>query len=174
MLANGPSLVNVDIARINLPIMGLNRSWKVCDSPAYQVCLETSHYQAAPEFYERMAREGKLYVAGSSWKIGKVLAFGGGTFSRDVFKEGVVCELNQVGSVFYASLQVAYTLGYRTIYALGLDLGGPHFDGSPASPNVERQNQLFKHVPDDLEVFVAGSPESRAIFEKRSLEEAYS
>ena len=174
LLANGPSLANVDFGRVALPVIGMNRSWKVRVDTVAHVTLERWHYDQNPGWHEDMAAMGKLYVAGSGWPCGEVLKFAQGTFSRDVFKDGVVTELNGVGSVFYACLQVAYTLGYRTVYALGLDLGGGvHFDGSPASPNVERQNAMFAHVPADLTIFVAGSPESRAIFEKRDLSEVY-
>lgn len=154
-------------------MMGLNRSWMRQPDPAMHVGLETVHYYANPEYYARVAKHGGLYAIGAGWPIGTQLQFGGGTFSRDVFKDGVVTQLNDVGSVFYASLQVAYTLGYRTIYALGLDLTGPHFDGSPASPHVEKQNQLFANIPDDMKVYVCGSPESRAIFPKVPIEEVY-
>lgn len=142
-------------------------------SPTYHVGLEPVHYHAAPEYHERMAKKGTLYTVGAGWPVGRNLAFGSGTFSRDVFKDGVVTQIGNVGSVFYAALQVAYTLGYRKVYALGLDLSGPHFDGTPASPVVEEQNKLFQHCPSDLEILVAGSPESRAIFPKVDLEEVY-
>lgn len=167
VLANGPSLPSKDdLARVKLPFMGMNRSWMRVPNPAYQVGLETTHYHANPKFFERVAKAGGLYVIGAGWPCGKQLDFGTGTFSRDVFTEGVVTQLGNVGSVFYASLQIAYSLNYREIYALGLDLSGPHFDGSPASLNVEAQNTLWKWIPDDLKVFVCGSDDSRATFEK--------
>jgi hypothetical protein len=141
--------------------------------PEHHVALEPVHFHANPEYHQRVARYGGLYVVGGdgqpgvpAWPCGKVLAFGSGTFSRDVFADGVVTGLNGVGSVFYAALQVAYTLGYREVFALGLDLSGPHFDGTPASPHVERQNELFRFIPEDMSVLTCGSPESRAIFEK--------
>jgi hypothetical protein len=153
-----------------------------CDHVAH-VVLERWHYENDPGWHEDMASCGRLYTArekglhvppGSDWPDGThILDFGRGRFSRDVFKDGVVCSLYGVGSVAYAALQVAYTLGYRKVYALGLDLGGPHFDGSPASPKVEEQNRLFAHVPEELEVVVAGSPESKAVFPKVSVEEVY-
>jgi hypothetical protein len=66
---------------------------------------------------------------------------------------------------------VAYSLGYREVFALGLDLRGDHFDGSPASVNVAQQNAMFKWIPEDMTVKVCGSPESRAVFEKCGFEE---
>lgn len=174
ILANGPSLPSKDdLARVRIPFMGMNRSWMRVPNPDYHVGLEPVHYHANPKYHERVAKSGGLYVVGSGWPCGRKLEFGSGTFSRDVFKDGVVTQMNNVGSVFWAALQVACTLGYRTVYALGLDLYGPHFDGTPASAYVERQNEMFRFVPDDLKVFVAGSPESRAIFPHVSIEEVY-
>jgi hypothetical protein len=171
ILCNGESLNRHDLSCITLPVWGLNRSWKVYPNPERQVVLETTHYAANPSWHERMAQEGRLYVVGE-WPCGHLLRFAeSGTFSRDVFKDGVVTQLHGVGSVFYAALQVAYTLGYREVFALGLDLQGAHFDGTPASPNVARQNAMFVHVPEDLKVWTCGSPESRAVFEKCGFEE---
>ena len=150
--------------------MGLNRSHMVYPSPDYHVTLDGDHYRETPKWFEAMAKLGRLYVAGGSWKeltpqahilpIRKDVEF-----STDLGL-GVVTELHGVGSVFYAALQVAYCLGYRTVYALGLDLQGGHFDGSPASPWVFRQNQLWKYIPADLKVWTCGSPESKATFPK--------
>lgn len=173
LLANGPSLANVDFDRVTLPAIGMNRSWKVRVDPVAHVTLERWHYDQNPGWHEDMAAMGKLYVAGSGWPCGEVLKFGQGTFSRDVFKDGVVTELNGCGSVFWASCQVAYTLGYRELWALGLDLQGDHFDGSPASPNVVRQNHFWQFAPPDLTIYCCGSPDSKANLEHRTLEELY-
>lgn len=173
LLANGPSLLGVDFTRVRYPMLGMNRSHMLCQNPTYHVGLETVHYKANPEYHERMAKRGTLFVVGAGWPCGKHLAFGSGTFSRDVFKDGVVTQLGDVGSVFWAALQVAYSLGYRKVYALGLDLSGPHFDGTPASAHVEKQNELFKWTPPDMEVSTIGSPESKAIFPKLPIEAAY-
>lgn len=166
LLANGPSLAMHDLTRVKLPMMGMNRSWKLVPDPLLHVGLETIHYHAAPDYFDRMAKKGGLYVVGAGWPVGKQLQFGSGTFSRDVFKDGVVTQLNNVGSVAYAAIQVAYSLGYKELFMLGLDLDGPHFDGSPASGNVVAQNSLFAYFPSDLKVWVCGSPESRANLEK--------
>jgi hypothetical protein len=175
ILANGLSLNDHDLTKIALPVMGLNRSWKVYpgkgpDGPFAHVALDTDHYREAPAWYRAMSAWGKLYVAGGAWKeltpAAKILPIRTDVqFSTDL-AEGVVCSLNGVGSVFYAALQVAYSLGYREVFALGLDLSGPHFDGTPASPYVERQNELFRFIPEDMSVLTCGSTESRAIFEK--------
>ncbi len=166
ILANGPSLANHDLAKIRVPVMGLNRSHSVYPSPDYHVTLDGDHYRQTPKWFEAMAKLGKLYVAGGCWTIGKVLPIRKDCeFSTDLGL-GVVTELGGVGSVFYAALQIAYCLGYREVSALGLDLDGPHFDGSPASPWVFRQNQLWKHIPADMSVLTCGSPESKATFPK--------
>jgi hypothetical protein len=179
ILANGPSLNDHDLTKIALPVMGLNRSWKVypsnppgtgCAPPNYHVALDTDHYREAPAWYRAVSVWGALYVAGGAWKeltpAAHILPIRTDVqFSTDL-AQGVVCSLNGVGSVFYAALQVAYSLGYREVFALGLDLQGGHFDGTPASPHVERQNELFRFIPEDMSVLTCGSPESRAIFEK--------
>lgn len=166
LLANGPSLATHDLSKITLPVMGLNRSWKVYPEPAFHVVLEGDHYRANPEYHHRIAKKGGLFVTGENWKCGKVYKnLSGPGFSKDL-SEGIVTEMHGVGSVFYAALQVAYALGFRTIYALGLDLSGDHFDGSPASAHVARQNLMFRFIPEDLVVLTCGSQSSLAIFEK--------
>lgn len=172
LLANGPSLSTVDLSRVTLPVMGMNRSYKVCNDPDYHVALEGDHLRAAPDFFSDMARAGRLYVAGGSWTIGKVMPILPSSvgFSKDI-KQGVVTEMHGVGSVFYVALQVAYSLGYREVFALGLDLRGDHFDGSPASPHVAKQNAMFAHIPEDMKVWTCGSPDSLATFEKCGFDE---
>ena len=174
LLGNGPSLARHDLSQIAYPKFGMNRSWMLEPDPAYHVGLEPVHYHANPDYFERLGKLGRLYVVGGGWPCGKLLAFASGIKFSTRLEDGIVTELHGIGSIFYASLQIAYALGFREVLALGLDLDGPHFDGSPASANVEAQNKLFAHVPADLKVKVCGSPESRAVFPKVDFEEACS
>lgn len=119
---------------------------------------ETNH----PEVYKRLADEGRLFVSGACFKRGVQIPIAkSGTFNRDLANDGVVISLDGIGSVAYVALQIAVYMGFSPIYFLGLDLGGPHFHKEwDVTPIIERQNELFAHVP-ELEVYNVGSPESR-------------
>jgi hypothetical protein len=170
ILGNGPSLIGHDLSLLKRTI-GTNRTLRVHPSPTYQVCLEHVHADAAPVEYMKLAREGKLFVAGA-WEMGHVIPLLNGgpvKFSRDL-EEGVVTQIGTTGSVIYAAVQIAAFMGYAPIFLVGVDLAGPHFDGTPASRHLARQNELFAHVPSDVEVRVVG--ESKAWFPRVSFEEA--
>jgi hypothetical protein len=56
-------------------------------------------------------------------------------------------------------------MGFRDIYCLGLDLGGRHFDGTPASLYFAAANRYHKRQAPLLKergvnVWVCGSPNS--------------
>lgn len=176
ILGNGPSLpINPHI-----PVrwsIGTNRSWKRHTS-AYHLVAELEHLMRAPGEYVHMASQNRLWVIGRGFPYGHVIPLiearnGVEPFSRDM-ERGVVVSHGDVGSVVYAAIQMAAWMGFSKIYLLGVDLHGDHFDGSKASKELERQNELFRLVPEDVRsrVFIAGSPESMCdVFEKVSFEE---
>lgn len=172
ILGNGPSLANLDLSALaGMVVFTTNRALSLYPSPKYHVTLEKAHALREPAAYEALAKAGKLWTAGE-WSIGHVVPLLNGgpvSFSRDM-THGVVTQIGTTGSVIYAALQLAAWMGYGPLYLIGVDLAGPHFDGSPASKNLIAQNSLFRHVPADVEVYVVG--ESKAIFPKRTLEEA--
>lgn len=166
ILANGPSLADHDLSRIACDVMGMNRSWKLFSDPDHHVALDGDHYRDNPFYHESLAERSRLYVAGGAWKIGrKMPLLPGPGFSKDI-REGVVAEMGGVGSVTFVALQVAYSLGYRQCFILGLDLQGSHFDGTPAGSQMGKQNAMFALVPEEMKVWTCGSPESLATFPK--------
>jgi len=172
VLGNGPSLAKTDLSRlVDVPTCTTNRALSLYPNPTFHCCLERIHALSAPEVYAQLAKAGKLFVAGD-WDLGHVVPLLNGgpvKFSRDL-TDGAVTQIGTTGSVVFFALQVAAWLGYGPIYLLGVDLAGPHFDGTPASKHLIAQNSLFRHVPADVEVYTVG--ESKAIFPRRSLEEA--
>ena len=162
ILANGASLLKHDLSRLGIMTMTMNRSWLCVPWPDYHVCLETKHLRDFPQVYDRLAKEGKLFVAGP-WPLGHcipILSERVTKFSRDL-ESGVVTQIGDVGSVAYAALQVAAYMGFAPIYFLGLDLSGPHFHGQwETSKRISAQDSLFRHTPSDVKVYNVGSPES--------------
>jgi hypothetical protein len=160
IMANGASILDHDLSRVSCKTIGTNRSWELL-WPTYHVIVDSRQETGHDETYRKLASEGRLFVSGECFKRGHKISFGGGSFSRDL-SEGVVISLDGIGSVAYVALQIAAYMGFRPIYFLGLDLGGPHFHKEwDVTPIIERQNELFAHTPSDLEVFNVGSPESR-------------
>lgn len=171
IIGNGPSLNGHDLTSLSRT-MTTNRALALIPQPTYHCCLERTHALREPEVYTRLAKAGKLFVAGD-WEQGHVIPLLNGgpvKFSRDL-EEGVVTQIGTVGSVIWAALQIASYCGYNPLYLIGVDLAGPHFDGSPASKRLADQNSLFKFVPADVEVYVVGE-DSKAAFPKRSFMEA--
>lgn len=175
ILANGATLKDHDLSRLSCRTIGINRSYDLHDAD-YHVCLERAHALRDPEAYVKMARAGKLFVAGE-WEIGHVMPILSERitrFSRDI-PSGVVTQVREIGSVSYAALQLAAWLGFSPILFLGLDLAGGHFHGDwPASKTIHRQRELFLHTPPDIAraVYVVGSPNSKAPFNHLTYDEA--
>ena len=69
-------------------------------------------------------------------------------FSRDAAR-GVFC----ARTVAFCAAQVAYHLGYRTIYFLGLDLGGPRFyESGPAARPSTLEKDFAPYIRPGFEV----------------------
>ena len=163
LLANGSSILNHDLFRIQCAVMSMNKSYDLCWEPAYHVCLEVEHARKEPDVYAELARDNRLFVFGTAWPHGFRMteAAPDVTFSRDL-ERGVVIGRNGVGSVAYVCLQLAAFMGFSPIYFLGLDLCGDHFHREwETSGWIDRQNELFNLVPDDLEVWNVGSPDTK-------------
>lgn len=160
ILGNGPSLLHHDLAAWKGATIGTNRSHRVHAS-TYHVAAER-RYEA-----ELSALKCPVFVAGMGWQNFMevpILDARVTSFSRDIEQGVVVCK-GTVGSVLFAALQIASWLGARPIYLVGVDLAGPHFDDSPASKELIRQNELFRLVPKDVEVFAV--PPSLSVFPKK-------
>ena len=73
------------------------------------------------------------------------------------------------GVTSYLAGEIAFGLGYTELHYLGLDLSGPHFDGT-YDPGIESQrpfqNEIFQIMAEAIEgssrnVYICESPESR-------------
>ena len=159
ILGNGPSLKSHPLHSIpsRVDVIGTNQSWRESESD-WHVALELAQMwkPGARRVYEEYAKEDMLIVAehpgtegAGAWPCGIKVRLLNRTpgcipFSRDLSR-GLYEGIDGVGSVVYAALQVALWLGYAqpgTIYLVGVDLQGNHFDGSGAV-GVERQAPLF-------------------------------
>jgi hypothetical protein len=164
VMGTGSSLQKHDATRISCPVMTTNIAWQRRWMPDFHVCVETDQYKTAPAIYKDLHDAGKLFVLGETWPVGHKLGIrqDGELFSHDL-EQGVVVSMDGFGSVLYVALQLAEYMGFGPIYVMGLDLGGPRFDGSKASDNIEKQNKLFLHAAAVMttQVFNVGSPDSR-------------
>lgn len=174
ILGNGPTLADHDLARLTCKTIGTNMSWLKALA-TYHVAVEHGQAGRDPGVYRGLDAMGRLFVAGGGWNIGHVMNIlnphhGAPEFSRDI-EDGVVVSMDGCGSVVYVAIQLAAYMGFTPIHLLGVDLYGEHFHGRWAtSEMIERQNELFAHVPEDVKVYVVGSPESRARFPKLTFE----
>lgn len=174
VLGNGPTLADHGHRDIPCQIIGTNRSWTILPAD-YHIIAERKHFDVWKGMATTLVR-GPLFTAGDMGLSERChtipLLRDGTTFSRDM-EQGVVVSIGRAGSVVFAAIQLAVYLGFGPIYLLGVDLYGDHFDGTPASKELHLQNELFRLVPKDVEVFVVGSPESKAVFPKRTWEEVW-
>ena len=164
ILGNGPSLLTYDLGQWRGLSLGTNRSHRVHQS-TYHMALEQK-YEAG-----LMKLKCPVFVAGTGWRVGyecPILSATVTTFSRDM-EHGVVIGKGTVGSVVFAAIQLAAYMGASPIYLVGVDLAGPHFDGTPASKHLTRQNELFALVPKDVEVYAV--PPSLSVFPKKEWSE---
>ena len=139
IVGNGPSLKDVDLTAIDVPTFGVNRAWMV---------LECSYYVIGdkPQFEHYEMESGKhisnLWPLFST-KDGprhstrvRSLCSTRRQFSLDLH-EGV--HLNNTVTVF--AMQVAVWMGFATIFLVGVDCSGAHFDGGDDIPEKKFSNQ---------------------------------
>jgi hypothetical protein len=162
LLANGPSLHVPHLCDFEHVTIGVNRSWMVHPA-SYHVVLEHDQVNEAPRLYEYLAKRGRLIAQGmnaAAWPEGTILLQEyRSTFDRWSWDltQGAVSGWEGAGSVAYVALQLAVWMGCRPVYFVGLDLGGPKFDGSPA--HAEGQAKLFDTAAKllgDYPVYVVG------------------
>jgi len=78
------------------------------------------------------------------------------------------------GQTGYLAGQVALGLGYKTVYYLGLDIVGGHFDGTPAADIEPKHFELMARCLEgtDKRVYICESPFSKCTaFPHRSINE---
>lgn len=191
ILANGPSLKKHDLSRLRCPTIGTNRSWELL-WPTYHVVCDGAHYKQNPEVYEKLHKEGRLFVhemvGKNNWPVGIKLygplnkhMTGGKTplpFSLDI-EQGVQLYHGPVGSVGFLALQIAVYMGFSKVFFLGLDLQGLHFYPRLSDEKYPQKLQdilnaqiplyglaasVLREYKVPVEVYVCGSPESKCEF----------
>jgi hypothetical protein len=166
LLANGPSLErHAPSGRFcSWPgiTVGMNRSWMVHPADLH-VVLEADQVTLAPGLYKYLASRGRLVAQGmgpDQWPEGTILLQEyRASFDRWSWDltQGAVSGWEGAGSVAYVALQLAVWMGCRPVYFVGLDLGGPKFDGSSAC--AEGQSKLFDTAAKllgDYPVYIVG------------------
>ncbi|MHA2390204.1 MAG: hypothetical protein ACXACW_15900 [Candidatus Hodarchaeales archaeon] len=149
LIANGPSIGDIDLNKINCVTFGLNSAWKYKDWTYY--CLadtqqvdeyekERGHISTLkPLFTSNSYLEGAVKIQAHASAVKK--------FSFDL-TEGVY--LNNTITCF--AIQLAVWMGFKTIYIVGLDLRGDHYGG----PTTEQQVNCpcrEKHFANHRETF---------------------
>lgn len=180
VLFNGESLKSHDLHQIRkagIPIIGMNRTH--VGHPGYEG--PEPDYLCAIDFAwiedERVRKHPGL-VNGSTHEdnVGfrATRSFRMTPFSFDMGRDGFVPFVP--GTTGFLALQLAVYMGFTEIYCLGLDLHGPHFDGTRASYYFAQMRRQFERVAEKLSLkginaYVCGSPTSKAPFEHRTFEE---
>lgn len=166
ILFNGPSLARHNLHDIKVPIIGMNRTFQ--GFPGYDgpqpdyLCvvdlawLNEPKVQEHPKLVNGSADYRALgYRVMRHWRM-KPFSF---DIGRDGFVPPVPCTTG------FLALQLAVYLGFTELYCLGLDLGGPHFDGTPSSIhfNLARgyhRKQAPVLAERGISLFLCGSPDS--------------
>lgn len=164
ILMNGESMGRHDLSKIKVPIIGLNRAhvgfegYKGPD-PDYLCVVDTIWLTKEAVKNHRGLINASNDPRPIGWRVPK--SFRMAPFSFDVGRDGALPTTTGL-----LSLQVAAYMGFRDIYCLGLDLGGPHFDGTVSGGNMEAQERYcLRAVPflkdHGVRIWLCGSPESK-------------
>lgn len=178
ILHNGPSLSLCDLDAINIPLLGMNRTFVGHEGytgpqPDYYCFSDhpwANHLERAGYTRENLFM--RSVVDGSSLErsIGAYRATKSQRmfpFSFDLARDGYVPPVPCTTS--FLALQLAAYLGFTTFYCLGLDLGGGHFDGTPASKSMPAALENYGRVAQVLEAagisaYTVEAPDSPAPF----------
>ncbi len=181
ILHNGPSLSLWEgrLGEIQVPLIGMNRAVR-----GYVGVLGAGYSGPQPDYYcfvdhpwamkpevlahpkvvngstlETDPSKGRAYRVTRSYRMAP--------FSFDLARDGFVGLVPC--STGFLALQLAWWLGFRRAYLVGLDLSGGHFDGTNASTSmpdaVKHYEKMAERLqalegPDRFEVLVCGSPNS--------------
>lgn len=170
LLFNGPTLAEHDLGQIKVPLIGMNRTHS--GNPAYKgrepdyLCVIDKFWFRVPEVvnHPRLIN-GSIHAGDIGYRATRSLR--AAPFSFDLAYDGYVCPAPCTTG--HLALQIAVWMGFTRLYCLGFDLGGGHFDGTRGSPHFSwaisyhrRQATVLKDH--GIDVFVCGSPASRAPF----------
>lgn len=166
VLFNGASLGFHDLHRIRCPTVGMNRThigWPTYGGPqptylcvVDHVWLDNPNVRAHPKLIN-----GSTHRGDHGYRVPR--SFRMAPFSFDLARDGYVCPIPCTTGAL--ALQFAAYAGFREIYCLGLDMEGPHFDGTRASAFISQARRHLKLMAPAIEergikVWVCGSPES--------------
>ena len=170
ILFNGGSLADHDLNAIKVPIIGMNRThagfpgytgpqpdylclvdWAWLDHPAWAASVRT----------HPCIINGSTHHANIGYRVLRHPRMSPFAFDlgRDGFVGPVPCTTG------YLALQLAAHLGFTRVYCLGLDMGGPHFDGTRASiyfrDAIRHLRRIAQATAGRLEILLCGSPASK-------------
>jgi hypothetical protein len=181
ILFNGWSLSKHDLHRLKpngFPVIGINRTHighRGYDGPDPDyLCVVDLHWVRDP-----IVRRHPGLVNGSVDKdpVGyrATRNFRMTPFAADMGRDGYPPFVP--GTTGFLALHLAVYLGFTELYCLGLDVCGQHFDGSSGSLHFSHMKKHFDRMAPKLlehaKVFVVGSPDSRAPFQKITYEEMF-
>ncbi len=170
ILFNGSSLADHDLFRIKIPMIGMNRTHKGYagyrgPQPDY-LCIVDWAWLERPSWRSSVVRHPRI-INGSShkddlgYRVTRCSRMA--PFSFDLERDGYVGPIPC--STGHLALQVAAWMGFTELYCLGLDMGGPHFDGTKTSMWCGDANKYHRSQAKLLEargirVTICGSPKS--------------
>lgn len=168
LLFNGRSLADHDLNKITCPIIGMNRTHKGFPGyngpqPDYLCVIDIVPWLDTPGVLEH-----PCVINGSTDRreIGYRIArsFRMAPFSFDLARDGYVPPVPCTTG--HMALQLAVYMGFTEIHCLGLDMGGPHFDGTKSSHFLEQANRYHTRQAKVLKergitVKICGSPDSK-------------
>ena len=182
---NGPSLADHDLFRITCPTIGMNRTHQGYPTwhgpqPDY-LCIVDWAWFDEPERWRSVQRHPRI-INGSAhscercptgkqegytdldpgWRITRFSRMA--PFSFDLERDGYVAPIP--ATTGHLALQIAVWMGFTELYCLGLDMGGPHFDGTRTSIWLRDANRYhMRQAPllaeRGIKVYVCGSDKSR-------------
>ena len=159
ILCTGPSLPVDRLSEISVPIMAINQAFVFPST--YYLALERDRLDVPHKAKYLLNAAASLDPSWPSHGYRVKLQWDT-KFSTDIergFYPGVTS---------YLAGEVAFGLGYDELHYLGLDLNGPHFDGTDA-PGMEtqciHQNKLFRIMANAIEgtkrkAYICESPKS--------------
>lgn len=139
LIANGPSVYDYDLAKIDCVTIGLNRAWKLGKWTYYCMADREQFSEYSEITGKNISTLSPLFstTAGPKHALRlRALLEKTKKFSFDLVK-GVY--LNNTITSY--GLQLSLWMGFKRIFIVGLDLNGGHFDGSRETPDKSFANQ---------------------------------
>ena len=139
IIGNGPSIKRVDLTQIDIPTFGLNKAWMLGEW-SYYVIGDQSQF----DFYNRTAAQPlsalePLFTLedgpAHATRIQTLRA------TSRAFSFDLVEGMHPNNTVCAFAIQLAIWMGFYTIYLVGIDGQGNHFDGGDDIPARKFANQ---------------------------------